>query len=230
MHRFQAFRLITAIFAALAMTVFVDSRAAFSQDAADSGSSAAYSSTAADSGGTADSGVSVDSDWDRVDNGPAIDQDAASADKVLEIPQAKCSSDDESSPCEANTGNNDNADDDGAINAPSPGAPPQTFDESTASNDPDWGSVDDYQNQQAYNVPYVVMPYPVYAYSTGPAGPYSRPSQFPRSSFAPMSSPLTQAARPLGHGPWMTPPSMSIYSRPAGSPMMMAAPMVGFHR
>jgi hypothetical protein len=210
-------RLITAIFAALAMTMFVNARAAFSQDAAESG-------------------TSVDANWERVDNGPTIDEDAASAEKVLEIPQAKCSNDDESGPCDANASNDQNADDDGAINAPSPGAPPQTFDENTASTaqDPDWGSVDEYQNQQAYNVPYAIYPYPTTAY-----GALRRPSQVPPSGY--VSGPLTQAARPpLNQGPWMTPPTMSTFSRPAGSPpaygrpaggpMMMSAPLVGFHR
>ena len=221
MFAFRA-RLITAVFAALAVTVFVNARDAFSQDAAESG-------------------TSVDGNWERVDNGPTIDEDAASGDKVLEIPQAKCSNDDDSGPCEANANNDPNADDDGGINAPSPGAPPQTFDQDTASNsqDPDWGSVDEYQNQQAYNVPYAIYPYP---YAVNPyqanGGALRGPSPVPPSAYA---SPLTQAVRPpLNQGPWMTRPMMSTFSRPAGSspafgrpaggPMMMSAPLVGFHR
>jgi hypothetical protein len=234
-------RLITAIFAALAMTVFINARAAFSQDAAESAPSVdAAPSGDATSGASADatSGTSVDANWERVDSGPTIDTDAASADKVLEIPQAKCSGDEDSGPCDANANTDANANDDGGINSPSPGAPPQTFDEDTASTaqDPDWGSVDEYQNQQAYNVPYAIYPYQTNVY-----GAYRRPSQLPQTTFAPVNGPLTQAVRPpLSQGPWMTPARMSAFSRPAGSPpaygrpaggpMMMSAPLVGFRR
>jgi hypothetical protein len=215
-------RLIASIFAVLALMLFVNVRAALSQDAAESG-------------------TSVDANWERVDTGPSIDEDAASGDKVLEIPPAKCSNDDESGPCNANTNTDASADDDGGIAAPSPGAPPQTFDEDTASTaqDPDWGSVDEYQNQQAYNVPYAMYPYPypVYPNQVNGGGALRRP---PQSNFAPVNGPLTQAARPpLNQGPWMTPPTMSTFSRPAGSPpaygrpaggpMTMSAPLAGFH-
>jgi len=193
-------RLMVAIFAALAMTVFVNARFAFSQE-------------------DPESGTSVDADWEST--GPTIDEDAASADKVLEIPQAKCDNDGTSAPCDASVA--DGNDDDGqAINAPQPSSPPQVYDDDTASTaaaDEDWGTVDDYQNQQVYAVPYAAYPYP-YAV----AGPLTmnRPSPVPASAFVPMtmSSPVTQAATPLNHGPWMTPPSMSTFSRPAGSPMM----------
>jgi hypothetical protein len=192
-------RSIVATFAALAIIVFVNARFAFSQD-------------------DPESGTSVDANWDST--GPTIDEDAASADKVLEIPQAKCENDGTSAPCDGPAA--DANDDDGqAINAPSPGAPPQVDDDDTASNaspDDDWGTVDDYQNQQVYAVPYAA-----YAYQYPVTAPLTmnRPSPVPASAYAPMSSPLTQAARPpLGQGPWMTPPSMSAFSRPAGSPMM----------
>ena len=236
-------RLITAIFAALAMTVFVNARAAFSQDATESAPSVdASSTTSADASSAtsadATSGTSTDANWERVDNGPTIDEDAASAEKVLEIPQAKCSGDEDSGPCEANANTDANANDDGGINSPSPGAPPQTYDEDTASTaqDPDWGSVDEYQNQQAYNVPY---PYAIYPYQANAYAAYRRPSQLPPSAY--VNGPITQAARPpLNQGPWMMPPTMSAFSRPAGSPpafarpaggpMMMSAPLVGFHR
>ena len=202
-------RLIIAISAALAIVVFANDRFAFSQE-------------------DPVSGTSVDANWDSAaptadSTGPTIDEDAASADKVLEIPQATCDDDGTSAPCAASADANANDDDGQAINAPSPGAPPQVYDDDTASNgspDDDWGTVDDYQNQQVYAVPYAVYgyPYPV----TSPLA-MNRLSTVPASAYAPMpmSSPLTQAARPpLGQGPWMTPPSMSVFSRPAGSPMM----------
>jgi hypothetical protein len=188
--------LIVAIFAALALTVFANARAAFSQDA--------------------DSGTSVDANWERT--GPAIDGDAESADKVLEIPQAACTRDGVSVAC-AGTNPAGGDDNDQAINAPSPGAPPPTLDEDTASSaapdDQDWGTADDYQNQPAYPVPYVVYQRPVTV-----AGTARIPSPVPASAYAPMSSPITQAAHPpLNPGPWMLSPSMSAFGRPAGSPM-----------
>jgi hypothetical protein len=193
-------RLIVASFAALAMILLVNVRAAYSQDA--------------------DSGTSVDAAWDSA--GPAIDESAESADKVLEIPQATCA-DGSSGPCDptddadSSTGTGDDSQ---AINAPSPGAPPATANEDTASTDPssdDWGTAADYQNQAAYAVPYAVYPYSVAATT----GAVNRP-QVPASAFIPTrSSPLTQAALPpLNPGPWMLSPSVSTFSRPAGTPMM----------
>lgn len=189
-------RLIVAIFAALALSVFANARAAFSQDAV--------------------SGTSVDANWERT--GPAIEGDAESADKVLEIPQAACTKDGISVAC-AGTNPADSDDNDQAINAPSPGAPPPTLDEDTASSaapdDQDWGTVDQYQNQPGYGVPYAVYQRPVTV-----AGTARIPSPVPASAYAPMSSPITQAAHPpLNPGPWMLGPSMSAFSRPAGSPM-----------
>jgi hypothetical protein len=190
-------RLIVASFAALALIVLINARAAYSQDA--------------------DSGTSVDAAWDSA--GPAIDESAESAEKVLEIPQATCA-DGSSGPCDETTDASTDTDNDGqAINAPSPSAPPATVNEDTASAAPssdDWGTAADYQNQEAYAVPYAVYPYTVAATT----GAVNRP-QVPASAFIP-SSPLTQAARPpLNPGPWMmSPASISALSRPAGSPMM----------
>jgi hypothetical protein len=206
-------RFIVAIFAVLAMTVFVNARSAFAQEAAESG-------------------TSVDANWDRT--APTIDDSASSADKVLEIPQASCNKDDPSAPCDASAANPDDPNDQ-AINAPQPGSPPTVLDDDTASSaatDPDWGDATDYQNQQVYAAPYA---YP-YAYGYGVGVPrYVNPrSPVPASAYAPapMSSPLTQAARPpLNPGPWMNSPTMSSFSRPAGSPMMgMASSPFGFHR
>lgn len=193
-------RLIVASFAALAMIVLVNARSAYSQDA--------------------DSGTSVDSSWDSA--GPAIDESADSGEKVLEIPQATCA-DGSSGPCDPAT----DADNDGqAINAPSPSAPPDDTASSAPSSD-DWGTVDEYQNQQqVYGVPYAVYPYTV-----ATTGTVNRPSsQLPASAY--VSSPLTQAARPpLNPGPWMNSASMSAFSRPAGGPMvgMMSSPAWGLH-
>jgi hypothetical protein len=206
---------VLSIFTALALTVFVNARAAWAQDVADSGAGA-------------------DANWVKVEPaepaGPVIDEDAASAEKVLEIPQAKCPGDDDDSDAcnRAAPANNDSSDNDQSINPPSPGAAPQTFDEDAYNQpDADWGDVDEYQNPQAYNVPYVV-----YSYSTGVIGTLHRPTPAPGSTFAPTTTPLTQAARPpLNQGPWMTRPStMSAFSRPSGGPMMMSAPLAGFHR
>ncbi len=63
----------------------------------------------------------------------------------------------------------------------------------------DWGDVDDYQNQQ-------VMRRPVCSVSVHGDGvaTVNRPRRCPRLLLAPMSSPITQAARPpLNPGPWM---------------------------
>src|ERR1035437_8276097 len=197
-------RLIVAIFAALAMTVLVSARAAFSQDAEDS-------AAGADGSGEAP--------------GPALDGDAETGDKVLEIPQVACADDGVSVPCA--DGSDEDAD---AINAPSPGAPP-TLDDDTAdarSPNQDWGTLDDYQNETAYGVPYAVHSYRM----TVAVGTMNRPSPSPASAYVPMSSPLTQAARPpLNPGPWMISPSMSAFSHPAGSPMLgmtMSHPSFGF--
>ncbi|MGH7924769.1 MAG: hypothetical protein ACREQH_09295 [Candidatus Binatus sp.] len=197
-------RLIVAIFVALALTTFVNARAAYAQDATDSG-------------------TSVDASWERTGpTAPAIDEDAASADGVLEIPQVTCANDGTSGGC-------DSPDDDGtqAVNAPSPGSPPTVFDDDTAGNDTpdqDWGTVDEYQNEQVYAVPYAVYP--------SQATVARRPSPLPPSAYIPTSGPLTQAARPpLNPGPWMTPSSMSAFGRPAGSPMAgmtMSSPAWGF--
>jgi hypothetical protein len=167
-------------------------------------------------------------------SGPPIDASAASAEKVLEIPQAKCSdsNDQPTAPCDGTDANKAATDDDQSLNAPSPGAPPGD-DTAYAAPEPDWGTVDDYQNQQVDNGPYVIYPYP-----GGVVGTLQRPTQVSSSGFVAMSSPLTQAARPpLNQGPWMIPPTMSTFARPAGSPMMrptghmmMSAPLVGFHR
>jgi hypothetical protein len=212
-------RFIVAIFAALAMTVFVNARSAFAQE-------------------PAESGTSVDAAWDRtaptIDRtAPTIDDSASSADEVLEIPQATCNKDDPSAPCDtpAAAANDPN---DEAINAPQPGSPPPVLDDDTASSaatDPDWGDATDYQNQQVYAAPYA-YPY-AYGYGYGVTVPrYVNPqSPVPASAYAPMSSPLTQASRPpLNPGPWMNPPTMSAFSRPAGSPMMgmASSPPLGF--
>ncbi len=206
-------RLIVAIFAALAMTVLVSARAAFSQDAGDSAAVA---------------------DASREGTGPALDGDAETADKVLEIPQVACADDGVSVPCaDGSDEEGDDSDEDGeTINASSPGAPP-TLDNSSAdarSPNGDLGTPDEYQNQPAYAVPYVVYAYPV----TAAAGTMNRPSPFPASRYAPMSGPLTQAARPpLNPGPWMLSPSMSAFSRPAGNPMIgmtMLRRSFAFHR
>jgi hypothetical protein len=204
-------RLIIATCAALALTLYVNAHPAFAQE-------------------DPVSGTSVDANWDRT--GPPIDEDAASADKVLEIPQASCTSSDTSVPCDdSTTAANDNDPDDQTINAPQPGSPPSVYDDDTASSgapEPDWGDAADYQNQQVYAIPYAVYPY---AYGVNVARASNGPASVSASGFAPMSSPITQAARPpLNQGPWMNPPTMSAFGRPAGNPMMgMASSPFGFH-
>ena len=215
-------RLIVAIFAALTMTVLVNGRLAFAQDAADADSDSS----------AAVSGTSVDANWDT--GGPALDEDAETADKVLEIPQATCP-DGTTAPCAGND-NDDDADGE-AINAPSPGAPPATVDQDTASSgtpDDDWGTPDEYQNQQEYAVPYAVYPYP---YAVNPSAINgARNRQVTGSTMSsPLTQaalPLTQAALPLNQGPWMNAANVSTFSHPAGSPMMgmmRPGPSFGFH-
>jgi hypothetical protein len=150
-----------------------------------------------------------ETNWVRVDSGAG----GESADQVLEIPQVAC--DDPSTPC-------DNDDEGGGMPTPV-AASPQTFDDDTASAgtaDSDWGSADDYVNQPVYGVPYG------YVASRGSINgnrPPARRSPFP---FSPMSTgtPITQAAQPPlnPNGAWMTPPSMSAFSHPAGNPMASA--------
>ena len=99
----QPARLIVTISAALALTVFVNPRFAFSQEvtdpsAAGDSSTPADSSADADSGAVAESGTSVDASWER--SGPAIDEDAETADQVLEIPQATCPKDGAPASCD----------------------------------------------------------------------------------------------------------------------------------
>ena len=209
-------RFIVAIFAALAMTVFVNARSACAQEAAESG-------------------TSVDANWDRT--APTIDDSASSADKVLEIPQAACNKDDPSAPCDTSAAATPDDPNDEAINAPMPGSPPTVLDDDTAASaatDPDWGDATDYQNQQVYAAPYA-YPYAYgYGYGVGVPRNLNPQSPVPASAYAP-SSPITQAARPpLNPGPWMNPSTMSAFSRPAGSPMMGMASsplgLRGFHR
>src|SRR5260221_14352661 len=192
-------RLIIATFAALAITVFVNAQPAFSQE-------------------ETESGTSVDANWESTGStidAPTIDDSAASADKVLQIPQTACTRDGASVPCDDATANADDPNDQ-AINAPQPGSPPTVFDDDTASSgspDQDWGDADEYQNQQVYAVPvpYAVYPYP---YPVTVARNANTPSPVPASAYAPMSSPITQAARPpLSQGPWMNPPTMSAFAR-----------------
>ena len=211
-------RLIVAMFAALAMTVLVNARPAFSQDA---------DSLSADVG----AGGGPDANW--APAAPAIDEDAATADKVLELPRVVCSKDGAPVACDDATADTD---DDGtqAVNAPSSTAPPNRDDDSADTADAavpnqDWGTLDDYENEETYAVPYAVYPYPIAV----AAVPTNRgPSPLPTSGFVP-STPLTQAALPpLNPGPWMLRPSMSTFNHPAGNPMMgmsMSHPFA-FHR
>lgn len=239
-------RLIAAIFAALAIAALVNARAALAQDATpDSAASADVSAPSTEASAPSadvsipstdasipDDDVSggADSSWERAGaaTDPTIDDDAETADKVLEIPQAVCSKDGAGPSCSTDADRDDDDDDDSqVINAPSPGAPPPTLDDDTTSSaapPDDWGDVDDYQNQQVYAAPYAVpyaVPYPYQVTSAAPTNQLSPPS-----TFVPMSSPLTPAARPpLNPGPWMLSPH--TYSHPAGSPMIGMA--MGFH-
>ena len=185
------------LFALFALLALAGPRIAFAQDASASGDS--------------------DTNWVRVDSGPG----GESADQVLEIPQVACG-DDVSVPCDegSDASNSPDSDDDGIPAYGGSPASPQTFDDDTAiagTADSDWGTADDYLNQPIYGVPYG------YVASKGSISgnlPPGGRSPFP---FSPMetSSPVTQAAMPPLNptGAWMTPPSMSAFSRPAGNPM-----------
>jgi hypothetical protein len=231
------------LFALFALIAFARARVVFAQDAADSADADASinAATTADSAGPGDAvaaGSDSSGDWQRVNP----DLSAESAEKVLELPQTACVQNGVSIACEDRVtvsnapgvggaiDNQDNQQDDGAQVATAP-ASPQTFDEDTASAAPtvdsDWGTADDYANQQPiYGIPYgsVVSRGPIYG---NPQIPPSMVFPFPP---APISSPITQATRPplSTRGPWMTPPSMMMMSRPAGSPMAGGA--FRFHR
>ena len=221
------------LFALLALIALAGSRAAFAQDAATSGDAAVSGdsaalidgATTADSAGPGDAiaaGSDSSGDWQRANP----DLSAESAEKVLELPQTACVENGVSIPCDERiTVSNapGTVDDNGAQTADgsAPGSP-QTFDDDTANaapagSDPDWGTADDYANQgPIYGIPYgtVASRGPIYG---NPQIPPSMVFPFPPR---PMSSPLSQAARPsLSPGPWMTRPSMMMLSRPAGSPM-----------
>ena len=198
------------LFAFFVLIALAGVHATFATDASASGAHAALATSASTSGDS-------DTNWVRVDSGPG----GESSDQVLEIPQAAC--DDASVPCDDESGNSSTGDDDGIPTYGGSPASPQSFDDDTASAgtaDSDWGNANDYLNQPIYGVPYGYV---------APGGsingnlPPSQRSPFP---FSPMStsSPITQAAQPSlnPNGAWMTPPSMSQFSRPAGSPMASA--------
>lgn len=207
------------LFALFALITLAGAHAGFAQDDPASGS---------------DSGAN----WERVDPDlPSPDLTAESAEKVLEIPQAACVQDGVSIPCDerisvSNSPGDDNVNDDAIPQASgglSPASSP-TLDDDTASaapigSDSDWGTADDNANQPIYGFPNAMAQYGSVA-SGGPI--YRNPAEVPvppsmAFPFPPMamSSPLTPAARPplSPVGPWMTPPSMMMLSRPAGSPM-----------
>ena len=228
------------LFALFALIAFAGARIAFAQDADASadGDASINAATPADSAGPGDAvaaGGDSSGDWQRANP----DLSSESAEKVLELPQTACVQNGVSIPCDERivvsnapgTGvANDNPQDNQGDGTQATGdggsspASPQTFDEDTASTapagfDPDWGTADEYANQQ----PIYGIPYGAVQASRGPI--YGNPQIPPSMVFpfppAPMSSPITQAARPSLNpgGPWMTPPSMMMMSRPAGSPM-----------
>jgi hypothetical protein len=197
------------LFALFALIALAGVHAAFATDAS---ASAAHPAVAAAASHSSDASASGDSDtnWVRVDSGAG----GESSDQVLEIPQVACDEDPASDPC-------DNDDDGRPTGVAS--SPPQTYDDDTASAgspDSDWGTADDYLNQPIYGVPYG---YVASRASINGNLPANRRSPFPFSPMQ-MSSPITQAAQPPlnPNGAWMTPPSMSQFSRPAGSPMASA--------
>jgi len=202
-------RLIVAIFAAFAMTVLVNARAAFSQDAEDSAAGA---------------DVSLEGP------GPDLDADVETADKVLEIPQAACATDDVPVACADGSDEDAAAGGDG-INASSPGAPASLDDDTADASSPnqDWGTLADYQNQPAYGVPYAAYGSPMIVV----AGTMSRPWQLSASRYAAMSNPMMQAARPpLSPGLLMNSPWMPGFNHPLGNPtmgMMMTHGSFGAH-
>jgi len=196
------------LFALFALIALAAAHAAFATDASASGAHAGLATGASSSGDD-------DTNWVRVDSGAG----GESSDQVLEIPQEAC--DDASSPC-------DNNEDGG----PTPvAASPQTFDDDTASAgtaDSDWGNANDYLNQPIYGVPYGYVASsgsinPNFASSTGSISGKFPQVRRPPYPFSPMptGTPITQAAQPPlnPNGAWMTPPSMSAFSQPAGNPM-----------
>ncbi len=196
----------------------------------------AHRTIAADS---SDSGP--DADWERV----APDPSTSKPDQVLEIPQA-CTQDGVAVPCDdasnlANdardsSGDGDDADDIQTVRGGSAGGSPTLGDDNANPDaNTDWGSADDYQNEQAYlpvQVPYgMQVPYGIV---TTPSRVNRPRTPVPASAYQvpliAMSHPITSAATPplRPTGAWMTPPSMTPFARPAGS-SMMPAPSFRFH-
>ena len=188
------------------MTVFVNARIAFSQEAPESG-------------------TSVDANWDST--GPTIDDNAASADKVLEIPQATCNNDGLRFPATRRLPSGDDPDDQ-TINAPQPGSPPQSTMTTPPAAARQMRIGARGRLSESAGLCGAVRRIMLTVRGRRPAHDESDPRPFPRLRISlPMSSPLTQAARPpLSQGPWMNPPTMSAFGRPAGSPMMGMASAV----
>ncbi|MDO8431431.1 MAG: hypothetical protein Q7S58_03380 [Candidatus Binatus sp.] len=182
-----------------------------------------------------DSGISAAPDSDAP---PTLIPDTTweSANQVLELPQ-ECNPEHASIPCDQHpvavaNDSSSSSDDDDEEDVETAGI------KSGAVNDADagggdalamqqWGVVDEYENEgaeaSAMMTPTGWVVTGVYPANTN-AGPRMAlmagrsPWHF---ATAPMSSPLTQAARPpLNFGPWMTSPS-TTWNRPAGGPMMM---------
>ncbi|HET7199762.1 MAG TPA: hypothetical protein VFI80_02970 [Burkholderiales bacterium] len=189
----------------------------------------------------ADAGdAGADADWEQVPN-----PDDPKPDQVLEIPQA-CTRDGVTVPCDDDSnlasaprdssGDDDDEDDTDIARRGSPGSagsPAANDGSGSADAQPDWGSVDEYQNEEAYvpaQVPYGQVPYGASYAVVRPSGTGRPMTPVPASAYpvpmVAMSSPLTAAATPPLNptgGPWMTPPSMSPFARPAGSAMMPAS-------
>jgi hypothetical protein len=160
----------------------------------------------------------------RADDAPIAERgDWEPVNRVLEIPQA-CTRDGVVISCEQGSSNTEQVPDvsanggsEASGGATTASAKPATGDDYNEPQiSPDWGSLDDYENQEIEEAP---------IYVGVPAGGYGlHPPAYATPYVAPATTTLAPAwtRPPFGSGPWMIPPSAMM--RPAPAPMIMRAP------
>jgi hypothetical protein len=156
------------------------------------------------------------------DDAPVAESDWDTVNRVLEIPQ-RCTHDGVVISCEpgaSNTGQvpEQNAGNGGEETTASTG-PNSGNDYNVPEIEPDWGSVDDYENQTIEESP---------VYVGLPAG-YGRTPAYATPHLAPTTTMISPAwtPPPFGSGPWMIPPSAMM--RPAPAPITIMRPPFSLH-
>jgi hypothetical protein len=164
-----------------------------------------------------DAPVSEDGDWEPVN-------------QVLEIPQA-CTRDGVVISCDQGASNTgqvpeqsaaSGADNSGGTETASTGGSHGDGDYNVPEISPDWGSVEDYENQEIEEAP---------IYAGVPAGGYAwRPPSYAAPNLAPVMPRLTPAwtRPPFGSGPWMIPPSATMMGS-APAPLSIVRPPFPLH-